>query len=117
MSCIFCMIASGEIPSNKIFENEHVLAFHDVSPQAPVHALIIPKRHYASVVDDVPVELLGEVFAAVEHVADTLGIKDKGFRTIVNTGVDGGQTVFHLHVHVLGGAPMGERMVHLAAGE
>ncbi len=104
--CIFCKIAAGEIPATVVYENERVLAFEDLNPQMPVHALIIPKEHYANIGDGVPDDLMGHVFNTVKKVAEIKGIADSGYRVIVNTGSDAQQTVHHLHVHVLGGAPM-----------
>ncbi|BDE96315.1 histidine triad nucleotide-binding protein [Raoultibacter timonensis] len=104
--CIFCKIAAGEIPATVVYEDERVLAFEDLNPQMPVHALIIPKEHYANIGDGVPDDLMGHVFNTVKKVAEIEGIADSGYRVIVNTGSDAQQTVHHLHVHVLGGAPM-----------
>ena len=104
--CIFCKIAAGEIPATVVYEDERVLAFEDLNPQMPVHALIIPKEHYANIEDGVPDDLMGHVFNTVKKVAEIKGIADSGYRVIVNTGSDAQQTVHHLHVHVLGGAPM-----------
>ncbi|WP_303202447.1 histidine triad nucleotide-binding protein [Raoultibacter timonensis] len=104
--CIFCKIAAGEIPATVVYEDERVLAFEDLNPQMPVHALIIPKEHYANIGDGVPDDLMGHVFNTVKKVAEIKGIADSGYRVIVNTGSDAQQTVHHLHVHVLGGAPM-----------
>lgn len=104
--CIFCKIAAGEIPSTIVYEDDRVLAFEDLNPQMPVHTLIIPKEHYANISDGVPDELLGYVFNTVKKVADIKGIADSGYRVIANTGSDAQQSVHHLHVHVLGGAPM-----------
>lgn len=112
-NCIFCKIAAGEIPSKKVYEDEEILAFHDISPAAPVHFLIIPKKHIASLADatsaDIPV--LGKMLAKVGELAKQEGCED-GFRTIVNTGRVGGQEVYHLHVHVLGGTePLGPMLL------
>ena len=104
--CIFCKIAAGEIPATVVYEDERVLAFEDLNPQMPVHALIIPKEHYANIGDGVPDDLMGHVFNTVKKVAEIKGIADSGYRVIVNTGSDAQQSVHHLHVHVLGGAPM-----------
>ncbi len=109
--CIFCKIASGEIPVNFIYEDDAVVAFHDASPQAPVHALVIPREHHDNLGDDVDQELMGRLFSVVPRIAEQLGVAESGYRTVVNTGPDSGQTVHHVHVHVIGGAPMGERMV------
>ncbi len=86
------------------------LAFEDLNPQQPVHTLVIPKAHYASLADDVPAELLGHLFAVVPQVAELKGVRESGFRTIINTGADAAQTVHHLHIHVCGGAQMPEGM-------
>lgn len=104
--CLFCKILAGEIPCKKVYENDSVLAFDDISPQMPVHVLVIPKTHYDSLADDVPPAALGDVFSAAAHVADIKGLTKRGFRVIANTNDDAQQTVHHLHVHVLGGAPM-----------
>ena len=107
--CIFCKIATGEIPSQKVFEDDSVVAFKDLNPQAPVHVLIIPKKHIQSVaqftVDDK--DLAAHIFIDVApQLAAELGIAESGFRLVINTGDDGGQTVHHLHVHLLGGRKM-----------
>jgi histidine triad (HIT) family protein len=105
--CLFCKIAAGTIPVEPVFEDEEVLAFPDIHPQAPVHVLVIPKRHIAShahaTAEDAP--MLGRLLAAAGQVAQRQGLQ-KGYRLVVNTGPDGGQTVEHLHVHVLGGRQM-----------
>jgi histidine triad (HIT) family protein len=105
--CIFCKIVSGAIPSKRLYEDEHVIAFSDLHPQAPAHALVIPRRHLASLddVESADAELVGRLFVAARTVARQAGLA-QGWRTVVNVGRDGGQTVFHLHVHVLGGRPM-----------
>ena len=107
--CIFCRIVRGEIPSRKIYEDDDVLAFHDVHPQAPVHFMIIPKRHIASLADcDMSHQaLLGKIMVLAPRLAREQGSTD-GFRTIVNTGRVGRQEVYHLHMHVIGGpGPLG----------
>lgn len=100
--CIFCKIARGEIPSAKVYEDERVLAFRDIDPKAPVHALIVPKAHFASVLG-ADAQTVGALFEAAKEVAKALGVAESGFRLVVNTGRDGGQSVEHLHVHLLGG--------------
>ena len=107
--CIFCKIIAGEIPSSKVYEDEHVLAFRDINPVAPVHVLVIPKQHVASVADLRPDQnpLLGHLFAAVQKVAAETGVAESGYRVVTNAGKDAGQVVFHLHLHVLGGQPLG----------
>jgi len=108
--CIFCKIANGEIPSSIFYETEDLVAFDDLNPPMPVHCLIVPKAHYANLAADVPGEVFAKLFAAVPVVAHMKGIDESGYRVVINTGKDAGQTVQHLHVHVLGGAPMSERM-------
>jgi histidine triad (HIT) family protein len=102
--CIFCRIARGEIPSKKIYEDEDIFAFHDINPQAPVHFMIIPKQHIASLneSDMSHQAVLGKIMAKSGELARSQGLTD-GFRTIINTGRIGRQEVYHLHVHVLGG--------------
>lgn len=102
MNCLFCRIVSGEIPSTRVYEDEKVLAFRDIDPQAPVHILIVPKEHYDSVVD-APAELVGYMSKIAVKLAEQEGIAEKGFRVVMNTGEDGGQSVKHLHMHLLGG--------------
>ena len=101
--CIFCMIADKQIPSKIAYEDEKILAFHDLEPQAPVHVLIIPKKHIASLddVQDEDQELMGYIMNKVKVVAEQVGL-DNGYRVVINTGEDGMQTVKHLHVHLLG---------------
>jgi len=104
--CIFCKIAAGEIPSQKVYEDESVVAFKDLSPKAPVHVLIVPKKHIQSVAhfQAEDKELAAHIFVdVVPKLANELGIAENGFRVVMNTGDDGGQTVHHLHVHLLGG--------------
>lgn len=105
--CLFCRIVRGEIPATKVAENEHCLAFRDIMPQAPVHVLVIPKRHYRSL-DEVPdATVVGEMSMMAQAVARSEGIAATGYRAVMNTGADGGQTVGHLHMHVLGGRAHG----------
>ena len=111
-TCMFCKIARGEIPAKKIHEDELTVAFQDIHPQAPVHFLIIPKAHVASLVDCGPSQeaLLGRMLALAPRLALQQGASD-GFRTIVNTGRVGGQEVYHLHIHVIGGPdPLGRML-------
>lgn len=103
--CIFCKIAKGDIPSNKVYEDEKILCFHDISPEAPVHVLIIPKEHIESV-NDINNEnnsIIAHVFATIPGIAKKLGIDKSGYRVVTNILRDGGQTVNHLHFHLLGG--------------
>ncbi|MEG0324085.1 MAG: histidine triad nucleotide-binding protein [Raoultibacter sp.] len=104
--CIFCKIAQGEIPSTKVYEDDLVFAFEDLNPQMPVHTLIVPKAHYSHIGDAIPDVLMGYLFNTVKKVAEIKGIDKSGYRVIVNTGNDAQQTVHHIHIHVLGGAPM-----------
>ncbi len=108
MSCIFCKIIDGEIPSKKIYEDEHVMAFHDVNPVAPVHALIIPKKHIGKVseLDDADEQLMGKLITTAKKVAEELELSEKGFRLVFNNGKSANQTVFHIHLHLLGGRAM-----------
>lgn len=104
MDCIFCKIASGEIPSNKIYEDEKVIAFYDLAPQAPVHFLVIPKEHIkcADEINESNSEIIAHIFEVISKVAKELKLEN-GYRIVNNCGEDGGQTVGHLHFHVLGG--------------
>jgi histidine triad (HIT) family protein len=105
MDCIFCKIIDGAIPSKKVYEDEQVLAFHDINPIAPVHVLVIPKKHITSVlaIQDEDKELIGHLHLVIQKVAKEMGIDQSGFRVITNTKEHGQQTVFHLHYHVIGG--------------
>ena len=103
-NCIFCKIVAGQIPAKKAYEDEHLLAFHDINPWAPVHILVIPKVHLTSMVDAGPehTELLGRMMAVTPRLMAELGVSN-GYRHIINTGADGRQEVMHLHLHVIGG--------------
>lgn len=105
MSCIFCKIVSGEIPAKKVYENEKVVAFNDISPVAPVHVIIIPKEHVESVLDlnSDNMDLVKYIIEAANIIARDLGIDKNGFRLVNNCKEDGGQTVNHIHFHLLGG--------------
>ncbi|SFF00263.1 histidine triad (HIT) family protein [Paenibacillus catalpae] len=109
MDCIFCKIIEGSIPSTKVYESENVIAFKDIQPAAPVHILIIPKKHIPTMNDvteeDGPV--IAEVFAAAREIAKQQGIAESGYRLINNVNSDGGQVVYHLHVHLVGGEKLG----------
>jgi histidine triad (HIT) family protein len=108
MSCIFCKIVEGSLPSRKVYESDRVLGFHDIVPAAPVHVLIIPKKHIPSMneagAEDW--EVIGEMHKAAQQVARDLGIADSGYRLANNCGEDGGQEVLHLHYHLLGGTKL-----------
>jgi len=105
MNCIFCKIVSGEIPAKLVKSGDDYVAFRDLSPQAPTHILVIPKQHHSSLADVRDPSLLGSLFFAAGEIARDEGL-DKGYRLVVNSGPDGGQTVFHLHIHLLGGRSM-----------
>ena len=106
--CIFCKIASGEIPAEIVYQDDDVTVFRDLGPQAPVHVLLIPRRHIAGLNDltGADQELVGKLHLTAARVAADLGIAEDGYRTVVNCNADGGQTVFHLHMHLLGGRAM-----------
>jgi histidine triad (HIT) family protein len=106
MDCIFCKIITGEIPCEKVLETGRVLAFRDIQPQAPIHVLVVPKKHIRGVHEAAPGDGLEELLLAAAEVARQEGIERSGYRLVINTGQQGGQTVDHLHVHVLGGRPM-----------
>ncbi len=104
-NCIFCKIIVGEIPSKLVYEDEVCVAFNDISPQAPKHLLVIPREHFTSLneAEERHTELLGRLLLTCRNIAKDEGFAEDGFRTVINTGNDGGQTVFHLHLHLLGG--------------
>jgi histidine triad (HIT) family protein len=106
---LFCRIAAGEIPADVVYETDTTLAFRDLAPKAPVHVLVIPKAHYPDVAALAGADpgLAGEVLASAAEVAGAAGLAADGYRTIFNTGGHGGQEVFHVHAHVVGGAPLG----------
>jgi len=111
-NCLFCKIAAGEIPSTKVYEDETVLAFRDIAPQAPTHILVIPKEHIGSVaeISDENLTAAARCLAVIGPIARQEGLSS-GFRVISNCGPDAGQSVPHLHFHILGGKPMGEKLV------
>jgi histidine triad (HIT) family protein len=107
MPCLFCKIIAGEIPSKMVFEDDLTCAFNDINPQAPTHVLIVPRKHIASLAESgaEDQELIGHLHLVAARIAGSHGLSN-GFRTVINTGRDGGQTVDHLHVHLLGGRAM-----------
>ncbi len=111
-NCIFCKIVAGEIPSQKVYEDEEIVAFKDVNPQAKVHVLVVPKQHFATLAEMnlAQAEVLKHAMMRIPFIASTLGLSG-GYRLIVNQGADAGQTVHHLHIHILGGQTLGEKMV------
>ena len=110
-NCLFCKIIAGEIPSTKVFEDEKVLAFRDIAPQAPTHILVIPKTHIASVaeIDAKNAALIAHIFEVIPNIARAEGLEN-GYRVVSNCGPDAGQTVNHLHFHILGGAVLNTQM-------
>lgn len=106
--CIFCKIANGEIPSNKAYEDDKVLAFYDLDPQAPKHVLIIPKEHISSAneINEENASIVAHIFVVAAKIAKELGVSESGYRIVNNCGKDGGQSVQHLHFHLLGGRSM-----------
>ena len=110
--CLFCKIAAGEIPSAKVYEDDKLLAFKDINPQAPVHILIITKAHYESVnaLDETSAPVVGVIMLAAKKIAAEQGLNN-GYRLLTNIGEDGGQTVKHLHFHLIGGVKLSEKMV------
>jgi len=105
--CLFCRIVAGEIPSDRVHEDDEVIAFRDIAPKAPTHVLVIPRRHIpdAHAVTDADGALLAKLFGVARQIADEAGL-EKGYRLVTNVGPEAGQTVFHLHFHLLGGRPM-----------
>lgn len=111
-NCLFCKIIAGEIPSTKVYEDECVYAFRDINPQAPVHILVVPKEHIccADAIDETNSMAAAKCFEAIAKIAKAEGLEN-GYRVINNCGADGGQTVMHLHFHILGGVKLGEKMI------
>ena len=112
-NCLFCKIIKGEIPSTKVYEDDEILAFKDINPAAPIHILVIPKKHITSLAhlekeDEV---VVGRIYSVINKIAEEQGVKEKGYRVIVNCGKDGGQEVMHLHFHLLAGTQLGEKIV------
>lgn len=105
--CLFCKIVGGDIPSNKVYEDDVVYAFTDVDPKAPVHVLIVPKAHMQDMMDARAPKVSAAMFDAARRIAQQMGFADGGFRCVINTGQDGGQTVPHLHMHLLAGRALG----------
>ena len=109
MACLFCEIVAGRIPSRVVYQDETVLAFHDIRPEAPVHVLLIPKKHITSLQDLQPDEdaLVGSLVRRARDLAQELGLAERGFRLVFNAGADAGYSVFHIHLHLLGGRSLG----------
>ncbi len=106
-NCLFCRILQGEIPARIVAETEHCVAFRDVNPQAPVHVLVIPREHVASLNEADDAALVGRLALLAAELARSEGIAESGYRTVINTNADAGQTVFHIHLHLLGGRKLG----------
>jgi histidine triad (HIT) family protein len=104
--CLFCRILRKEIPAKVVFENDHVLAFRDIDPKAPTHVLVIPREHVASLNEAKDAKMIGELALAAAEIAKAEGIAEAGYRTVINTNKEAGQTVFHVHLHLLGGRHM-----------
>lgn len=111
--CLFCKIIEGEIPSTKVYEDEKILAFKDINPSAPVHILVIPKKHIESIQDiqEEDMALMGYLHLKIKDIAKSLGVDTEGYRIISNVGENGGQLVQHLHFHLLGGKKLGDKLV------
>ena len=110
--CLFCKIVKGEIPCAKVYEDDQVLAFDDIQPMAPVHVIVIPKKHISTLldIDSGDIAIAGALISAAQKVARIKGIDQKGFRTAINCNAEGGQVVFHLHMHVLGGRKLQDQL-------
>ena len=111
--CLFCKIIKGEIPSTKVYEDEDILAFNDINPAAPIHILVIPKKHIESLahMQKEDEAIVGKIYGVINKIAEEKGFKDNGYRVIVNCGKDAGQEVMHVHFHVLAGAKFGDKIV------
>ena len=111
--CLFCKIVKGEIPSNKVYEDDELLAFYDINPATPIHILVIPKKHIDSLakIEKEDEALIGKIYTVINKIAEEKGFKEDGYRVIVNCGENGGQEVMHLHFHILAGTKLGEKIV------
>jgi histidine triad (HIT) family protein len=111
MDCIFCKIASGEMKTDKVYEDDKIVAFKDIHPAAPTHLLFVPKKHYATL-NDVPAgdAIMSDITTAIQKTAKKIGLADRGYRVVTNVNREGGQVVFHLHVHMLGGRALEDKM-------
>lgn len=112
-NCLFCKIIKGEIPSNKVYEDEEILAFNDINPVAPIHILVIPKKHIESLakMEDGDEKIISKIYKVINQIAEKQGFKENGYRVIVNCGKDGGQEVGHLHFHLLAGKKLDEKII------
>lgn len=111
--CVFCKIIKGEIPTEKVYETEEILAFKDIHPAAPIHILVVPKKHISMLTDLKPEDeaLIGKIYTTINKIAEKEGFKKQGYRVIANCGKDSGQEVMHIHFHVLGGKKLGDKIV------
>lgn len=111
--CIFCKIIKGEIPSSKVYEDEDIIAFKDIQPEAPIHILLVPKKHIKSLneIEEKDEQLISKIFYTIKNIAKEQGFAQEGYRVINNCGENGGQTVPHLHLHILAGKKLGEKMI------
>lgn len=111
--CIFCKIIKGEIPSEKVYEDEEILAFKDIHPAAPIHILVIPKKHIATLMNVTPEDgnIMAKILESIQKIVKQLGIEENGFRLIANCGPDSGQEVMHIHFHLLAGRKMGPKII------
>ena len=111
--CVFCKIIKGEIPTEKVYETEEILAFKDIHPAAPIHILVVPKKHISMLTDLKPEDeaLIGKIYTTINKIAEQEGFKQQGYRVIANCGKDSGQEVMHIHFHVLGGKKLGDKIV------
>ena len=111
--CLFCKIIKGEIPSTKVYEDDEILAFNDINPAAPIHILVIPKKHIASLahMEKEDEAIVGKIYGVINKIAEEKGFKESGYRVIVNCGKDAGQEVMHLHFHIVAGAKFGDKIV------
>ena len=111
--CLFCKIIKGEIPCKKVYEDEEILAFHDINPAAPIHILVIPKKHITSLahLKEEDEKIVGRIYTVINQIAEKDQFKEDGYRVIVNCGKNGGQEVMHLHFHILAGKQLGEKIV------
>jgi histidine triad (HIT) family protein len=109
MSCLFCEVVAGRIPARKAYEDDEVLAFHDIKPQAPTHVLVVPKRHIESLLELTPADdaVIGRVVRTARDLARQLGLAERGFRVVFNCGDDAGYSVYHIHLHLVGGRRLG----------
>ncbi len=110
MDCIFCKIIEGDIPSTRVYASERLIVIEDINAQAPTHLLVIPKKHYRTILDCDDDLFMTEAMAAVKELSEKYGVNEKGFRLVINTNEDGGQTVFHLHMHIIGGRQLTGQM-------